>query len=278
MYSHSQEQLRQQYLSAMGVTSWLPLRELPGAASSASWEWRRNRDKETSRSASPAVEAVSASAPATSVPAPQARSELKALLAGAVDAESVRSVAAEKTAEPGVDADSASSVAQRVSPPPRQSVDPVAVTPQVRTVQAATPRFSLALLQVQDLVVVNTLPPNRPGGLNTTHRRLLAEIIAVLGRQMGSEPIEIFNWPLVHNPSLDQGPDLARQGVLARLRKLSPQAPDMIMTMGEAAAAFVPEHWADKAPARLETQSLDQLLRIPGAKRELWLQLQDYLP
>lgn len=273
MPSPAQEPLRQQYLSAMGVTSWLPLHDLPGAAPSPRWEWQRSRsDNGDSRPVRQAGEAATATV--SVAPAPQARSALKALLAGAVDPGPA------PTQTPVVSATASDTVAQGASPVPLQHVNEVAVVPAARTLREAgvTPRFSLALLQVQDLLVVNALPPNRPGGLNATHQRLLAEIVLVLGRQMGAEPIEIFNWPLVNNPTLDQGPALARQGVLARLRKLLPQAPSMIMAMGDAAIEFVPENWADTPMVRLETPSLDQLLRIPGAKRELWLQLQDYRP
>lgn len=267
--AQQQEQLRQQYLAAMGVTAWLPVRALPGAAASPVWHWS-SRDEPAVRPR-PAVQPQ----PHTQLPPQQepsvakpARADIRQLLADP----SLRSEAPPP--------------ARPAAEPPAAPAEPEAAPSVVESPsrsRAPVPRFRLALIRYSDCLVVDELPLQSLQGFSPAHRALLARILASVGLG-GSEPrVEAFAWPLVNAPHVDQGESVARGGLKTVLWRAQQGAVLPLLLLGETAAHYVldpelprtPGSWCDSgdAPWSLVSHSLGELLKVPGRKQELWQHL-----
>ncbi|MCW8884538.1 MAG: hypothetical protein OQK12_04675, partial [Motiliproteus sp.] len=215
------EQCRQQYLAAMGVTSWLPVDALPGAAPSPQWVWESEQpgsiDQQAVSGPSPESQATAANqaslsgSPATlPVTSPVAADTPRA---GAADAkrttaalqqmlssESSSSAAKSRSVEPIVPETPAvnSAPAEQLSnnsPIPESELpipkgDIVAEEPVV-------PRFRVAVLAYEDCLVVNELPLDVLQGMTTKHQQLLQRILGSIALGKGSPKVQLLAWPVV---------------------------------------------------------------------------------
>lgn len=278
-----QAEQRHEYLAAIGVTSWLPCAQLPGAPASAEWvdnfqypapeiPFSSNRSEQAraslaERPAAPAVAQKSALNPQA---AASGVSAARAAL-GLVD-EAVAPPA--PVAEPQIAA--ADEPLQPLSQPPGE-------------VDSTPPNFKLAFLRIGELLIVDSLPP-QGGSFGEQYRLISAAIARALG--VGQQPTEPFMlpWPMFASKTLDQGRAQAVIAVQHKLNKeLQAEPAKQVLLLGEAAAQMVldrqepleslraiPFTLAHGAKA-ICSQSLTEVMQLPGVKKALWRDLQPLL-
>jgi uracil-DNA glycosylase len=152
------------------------------------------------------------------------------------------------------------------------------------------PRFKLAFVLRQDLLIVDSLPPHQPQGFSRHHRALLTGITTALGAEADTELSDamMLPWPMLASRTLDQGAEEARRAVQHKLRRTleSHRRITQVLLMGEAAAHWILGETAQldtlqgrsfKLPSGLPvvvTLSLSELLRLPERKAEAWRDIQ----
>jgi hypothetical protein len=265
----AREQARHRWLEALGIDSWLPRRDLPTAAKAAPWvasfryEPVTPADGGMGKATEPAPpQRVKAAAPTPRPPRPEPVARAKI--------------------------DTATLLEQPPATPAVTLPDPPA-RPAATAVEEA-PRFKLAFLWRQDLLIVDSLPPHHPQGFSRYHHTLLSGITAALGAGADTalSDVSMLSWPTLTSRTLDQGAEEARQAVQHKLRRTLAAHPGLerVLLMGEAAA-----HWILAETAPLETLrgrrftlptgqpvvvtlSLSELLRLPERKAETWRDIQ----
>lgn len=268
----AQEQNRHRWLEALGVDSWLPRGDLPGGARVAPWvesfrypdeavadPWQEMADDSVAEEP-----VVPAAVPAVSKPVPAAP-RVK------IDTDTLLEQPRTPVARPAAVAE--------------EPVRPVAAS---RVVEP--PRFKLAFVLRQDLLIVDSLPPHQPQGFSRHHRALLTGITTALGAEADTELSDamMLPWPMLASRTLDQGAEEARRAVQHKLRRTleAHRRITQVLLMGEAAAHWILGETAPldalqgrsfKLPSGLPvvvTLSLSELLRLPERKAEAWRDIQ----
>ena len=303
----AQERLRQQYLAAMGVTSWLPRQTLPGAAPSPKWQWV---DAGTAEAES-LLSSASGASP-TSTTAVSGVSQARSALAGLMSKPS-QSAGAKKSSSSSVSVpqasvqtlpdstsatqSQASSLADTGLPRPKtEPVSDVATHPAVQATASLTrklsvragemPRFRLALVAFQHCLVVTELPLRHSQPWSGDHQTLLYAIVAAVGldgARQGTPNYREFHWPLDPAAAFDQSEAVARHALEVELAEVRSPGQRALLLMGASAAQYLLPLDHSVEPAVLlgnEQQQilcchgLNEVLRLPGHKAELWRQLQ----
>jgi len=300
------EQLRHQYLEAMGVSSWLPRQQLSGARPSPDWVFEftypDNGVVEASAGERTAAN-VSSSAPLATPAevkkaAAQARSDLAASLGGLdsaadkvkpasklVTADHSHAVVVTEANATPVKIDSSLSAPVVIEQRPNA---PIEVSMPKADNQQQEP-FKLAFMAFQDCLVVDSLPPRSHQG-SKQHHILLDKILRSIGLQGGIADQFLLPWPMVQSRSLDQGSEQARLTVQHKLAKsLQQNKVAQVLLLGEAAAQMVLERGEPLDQLRgmlfslrsdvktLASASLTEMIAVPGCKRDVWCDLQPLL-
>ena len=252
------QSLRHEYLDAMGITSWLPRRQLQAARPTPDWVfefcWPEQAPAGTAQSsggpsatggAQPAAQAM-VSPEASRAAAKQARAELNASLSGE-PVQPVRSpVASAPPTENIVPVDVASIVTAAV-PTPISEPEYVSAaeldSPADKSVQAP---FKLSFMSYGDCLVIDSLPPHarQSASQADTHQQILLDkILRSIGLKGGTVAnYYMLPWPMFASKSLDQGPEQARMTVQHKLKKtLEKQPVPVVLLLGQAAAQMVLE-------------------------------------
>jgi hypothetical protein len=263
----AQEQNRHRWLEALGVDSWLPRGNLPGAAEIAPWveSFCYPDDAQADAWLEDVAESVEEQAVPASTPAP-------------------KPVAARARIDTDTLLDQRPAAVPKATPVER----PVRTAPTSTVVEA--PRFKLAFVLRQDLLIVDSLPPHQPQGFSRHHRALLTGITTALGAEADTELSDamMLPWPMLASRTLDQGAEEARRAVQHKLRRTleSHRRITQVLLMGEAAAHWILGETAQldtlqgrsfKLPSGLPvvvTLSLSELLRLPERKAEAWRDIQ----
>jgi len=269
MTAAAREQDRHRWLEALGVDSWLPRGALPGAATPAAWvadfrypaeeshDWQAaEEDYEQPDSVSPAAAPESTRTPAARRPV--------------IDTEGL--------------------LTPRDNPPARAPAEAAPARPAGGTTADEIPRFKLAFLLRQDLLIIDSLPPHQRQGFSRDHRTLLAGITRALGVRAEAElsDASLVSWPMLTSRTLNQSMAEAQAAVRRKLeRTLKVQAGiERVLLMGEAAARWILEESSplDELQGRtftlsadlpaVVTLSLTELLRLPERKAEAWRDVQ----
>lgn len=264
------EQLRHQYLEAMGISSWLPRQQLSGARATPDWVFEftypdcavteaRGSERGSVQSASSVPLATPAEVKKA---AAQARSDLAASLGGldtaankvkpkpgikpaAAPSETVAgSVVGSMDRAAPVSADSRLKPAEMVEQRPDTSIE--VNMPEVRMPKADGKHqepFKLAFMAYQDCLVVDSLPPRSRQGVSPQHQILLDKILRSIGLLGGAGTDQfMLPWPMFASRSLDQGAEQARLTVQHKLAKsLQHNKVSQVILLGEAAARMVLE-------------------------------------
>jgi hypothetical protein len=148
------------------------------------------------------------------------------------------------------------------------------------------PRFKLALVAYPHCMVITELPLRHAQPWSDSHQRLLGEIVAAIGlADRGQHPSNYreFHWPLDPAASFDQSESVARHALEVELDSMRQPEQQALLLMGRSAAQYllpvdsVPESGVlveiNHLPA-LCCHGLNEVLRLPGLKAELWRQLQ----
>ena len=295
-----EQSLRNQYLETMGIVSFLPRRQLPGARPTPDWVWEYcwpESGSDQSQGGSEGSTAGSFINPADrAIAAKQARAELSASFGSPVVDKP------EKVAVPPV--------SQPLSPP-KPAHAPVPVTeilevaqPEAIAIDLPEPAeqteqkpFKLAFMAYKDCLVIDSLPPvssaNRQGSgqADAHHQILLDKILRSIGFVGGSAgDYYTLPWPMFASKSLDQGAEQARLTVQHKLKKSLEKAPvKTVLLLGESAAQMVLERAESLEQLRgmlfslrsdvktLASASLTEMMMVPGCKRDVWSDLQPLL-
>ncbi|MEH6469832.1 MAG: hypothetical protein V7752_01165 [Halopseudomonas sp.] len=287
-----QEQLRQQYLAAMGVTPWLPRQVLPGAAPSPVWRWRAAELDASTVSGSLATPATSTAAgPAASERALPNKAPLRQLLSGQSEAApATEQAVTERVADSSQTSPSPSLATAPVATAlVKEAVASTAVPAQGRdtdTSASVIPRFRLAMVSYQHCLVVTELPTSRSQSWSDQHQQLLDAIVVAVGlagASQASSGISEFQWPLDPLAKFDQSEPIARRALELELTRVRQPEQQALLLMGQAAFRYLlPLDHDQTAGQLIECQQqpalccygLNEVLRIPGLKAELWRQLQ----
>ncbi|MFW1676639.1 hypothetical protein ACFVYJ_02500 [Pontibacter sp. JAM-7] len=259
-----QTRLKHQYLEAMGVTSWLPRCQLPGAAPSADWVKDFRYPGPDIPFTSPASSGIQQPDQAEPRPASGARAALAALGAAPDAAVEVKSV----------------------SPPVQQSPDQAeSGLAAVPVAEDITPTFKLAFFRVGNCLVVDSLPP-QGGAFSATYQRLARAIVHSLQLQGETSEPDLMPWPMFASKTLDQRWPEAAKSVAYKLHKELQQPTRAVLLCGEAAAQMVLQRQdaldelqgilfsLPTSAKAIAGPSLSELMHVPGAKKTLWQALQ----
>ncbi|WP_432697612.1 hypothetical protein ACQUQP_04480 [Marinobacterium sp. YM272] len=281
--SVTREQHRHDYLSAIGITSWLPRTALPGAAPSADWVsgfvhgqedvWD-SEEPDSVEPAQAAREAVATAAPETAPLMPSAAGqEARAAARASLDLE----MAAETKSKPKPAAQQA--VSKDEMEAPRVSARP---GPRVEA-----PRVKLAFVLAGDLLVVDSLPPAGRQGFGQQHQRLLRGILTALGQSEAPSDASLLSWPVLAGASLNQGPDELAKAVARKLELTLALKPVRgALLLGESAAQWLlgREEGLDVLRgirftlqggiACVASHSLSEALQLPEMKAGIWRDIQ----
>ena len=268
-----EQSLRNQYLETLGIVSWLPRRQLPGARSTPDWVWEYCwPEKEL---AALADDAQGSSTTPILTPADramasrQARAELSASFGSEQKAASATTVSADAAAPPTQPAP------DKVAPTPApvttrsaavapaktqidagaddisRSSEPVDLHLSSAPDQTEQKPFKLAFMVYQDCLVIDSLPPvsassralHNSAQADAHHQILLDKILRSVGLT-GGTTTEYYTlpWPMFASKSLDQGAEQARLTVQHKLKKSLQKTPvQTVLLLGESAAQMVLE-------------------------------------
>ncbi|MEH6824125.1 MAG: hypothetical protein V7629_09485 [Motiliproteus sp.] len=297
MIAIQQEQLRQQYLAAIGVTLWLPRRALPGAAASPTWRCQAARSGAGAR-----LEAAVTDASAdSSAPRPVANTaQIRELLPRPVEAGSAAAlvhpsavtappvsqaaaIAAELQSSATVETDARVKPGAEVVAQVKQGLES-GLGPKVAA--STVPRFRLAMIGYSNCMVVTELPTSQAQAWSGQHQQLLDAILTAVGLGDGSQAsanVCEFKWPLDPLARFDQSAPIARHALQVAVAREQQAAHSVLLLMGSSAQQYLLPPEQDVAQGQLIDyqgrsalccHGLNEVLRLPGLKAELWRQLQ----
>ena len=254
---------RSRYLRALGVDVYVPREPLPGAAIAEPLAWDVAFTTPTATAAASVRQALTASVGASA--SSEAALSTHRELADAQLHASTMPVARAALAELQVDARPAGRSRLAASDAP----EPVEVVADVA--RAAVPRFSILVARCDNGIVVIDEGP-RPGQRRADHARLLGNLLFALYRRPISMELDLFVWPMVKNPLVDQSEQAARESFGAYLqRQCSLANGKRLVALGAG-----PTQWLNSDPSFhvVTGISLWRCLADGGAKQTLWQQLQ----
>lgn len=283
-----QEQLRHQYLEALGISSWLSTAELPGAAPSPDWvddfqypapeiPFQSNRAADARAALGIASADAKSSTPAVSSAPTTANTPNKA----STSATMLEARAALGLGEP--EAEQSTAPADTTVSDTENAVDKPAST------RMETPNFKLAFMRVGEVLVIDSLPP-QGGTFTENYQALASAICASLGERSQAVAAFMLPWPMFASKTLDQSYPQAVIAVQHKLSKELKAAPvKLVLLFGEAAAQMVMKRdepldqlrgiaFALRSDIKaLATSSLTEAMQLPGVKKQIWHDLQPVL-
>ncbi len=304
-----EQQLRHQYLDAMGIVSWLPREQLPGALPTPDWVWEFCSLPEDLQ---PQTAQPSPSATGTSTAAPRPQNSQQNQQAAQQARAALAASLGDKTAEKTAPVPKVQKADARVEEVVQQVVDKTAALPEAapaldkafdatniaapdaaaeaETDSEVQAPFKLAFVSFGDCLVVDTLPPQSRQGLSLQHQSLLDKILRSVGLQGGQGDVFLLPWPMFASKTLDQGATQARKAVMHKLNKsLATQPVSQVLLFGEAAAQMIIQRSEPLDQLRgilfslrsdvkvLASASLSEMMTVPGCKKDVWRDLQPLL-
>lgn len=244
------EPWRSHYLHALGIDVYLPRVILPGAKPSTQCEWDLPAPPETPAQAETDI------SPIDDIDAARGAAPEFAARAAAAAPEPPTGARM-----PVLDEPRAQRREPRATPAPRPSGS------------AAIPRFAFSVVSTDGALVVDEAPPG--GAARADYLRLLGNLLFALNGGNAKPALDVFIWPMVKNPQIDQSADAAREALAAYLQKqVHNRAIRTVLLLGENA-----QHWlAESARRQLGATcavsvSAWPCLRDAAAKRRLWRDL-----
>jgi hypothetical protein len=268
-----QEQLRHQYLEAMGISSWLPCAKLPGAMESPEWV----NDFQY---------------PAPEIPFESDRSQQARANLNQSNTE-FKKASAEQASQSIAALNKVITSDEPIAPSnPQPVVEPVAEVPESETQPrefAPPPNFKIAFQKIGSALVIDSLPP-QGGNFSANYQKLSNAIVNSLGISGElSEPF-MLPWPIFASKTLDQSRE---QAVIAVQHKLSKELHKgdlkMVILFGESAAQMVLDRQESLEEVSgilmtlsggvktIASASLTEAMQLPGVKKQIWKDLQPML-
>ncbi|WP_415896993.1 hypothetical protein [Neptuniibacter sp. QD57_21] len=268
-----QEQLRHQYLDAMGISSWLPCAPLAGAKPSPDW-----------------VDDFQYPAPEIPFDSPNRSQQQNVASTAPVSRksspETMQQGMSEARAALGLVSEEVNKPASKPVVPIAEGSDVVAEPDEVQTQeQDEAPVFKLVFQRIGSVLIVDSLPP-QGGNFANNYQQLAAAIVAALGRSGPAGAAFMLPWPMFASKTLDQGYKQALSAVQHKLSKeLQTEEVQTVLLFGEAAAQMVMDRkesleelkgisFTIKSGVKaIATYSLTEAMQLPGIKRQIWLDL-----
>lgn len=272
------EQLRHQYLAALGVTSWLPRAQLPAAPASPDWVASFIYDETSADSLYDETDDLAVdSLEVTAAPVAPVTAETLDL---------VPSRPSERVAVP--EAPLQARAVAEVEPQERLPV--IELAPQADVDKA--PRFRLSFWVFEEVLVVDTLPPQSRGIIpDKGYQTLCSNLLRAMGyaSELQAENYKLA-WPMLAGETLSQGKEEALKAVHYKLNKILDNAsPRLMLLLGESAAQLIMKRDESIEDMRglvfsftsqiraISTHSLTQMMQIPECKKDVWKDLQKVL-
>ncbi|MGI0117082.1 hypothetical protein [Zooshikella sp. RANM57] len=285
------EQQRQEYLKAMGITSWYSRYSLARALPSNPLLWADaspSSKAQIDAAVTETIESYEGASTTTSLPnlhgllhTPNNREEkhpiqkqtavLSQQLKSAINTEDNPSLNVKNTTQ----VESKNKVTDTSS---AQSTAKVSKQP--------VPTFRLAICTCEDALIITDLPYSSREGFTQNHQNLLMNMLSALNWSPSLQNINIFSWPFTHQQMIDQHQQIALDA-LSRYLVCHYQFSDCsnVLLLGRDAAEYTLNKNKPFEQLRglqkssngkqriVVTHSVDELLKIPQYKRETWADL-----
>ncbi len=256
---------RQEYLSSMGIQSYFPRYVLPAAKSSKQCEWPEKLSEDTSEKLSdePKIniefkQAIESQPASTSRP----KEDHAAITKTLTEVEKVEKVVKVVKEEKGEKEEKEEKVEK---PETNTAIEEV--------------RFQLAIIYVNTdtLVLISRPYMQASNSLSAVQQQLFSNIFNALyqGPVSLNSDIKPFLWPFSEASHMEKDGQAAKASLGAYLEQLKTKHSfTRLILMGEKIAQFVEA--SDKHELTV-CRSLDEMLKMPKFKREVWLQLKTKL-
>ena len=239
---------RQAYLEAMGIDSYFPRVQLPGALASPVCDMSEAAVSETPQQA--AIAAANSEEQHTTIPPspPPVKSAEGPRAAQAVLGNVVDDIAKHRPPTPAK---------------PKRS----------EAVESASdiPHFALTIAKSQSgiLIIDDGIQPDQD---YTEYLRLLQNILFAVGAGKQALQLDPFVWPMMKTAQFDQSAEAARQTLSVYINKLIEDlSVRYVLVMGEQAQSYIT---ANDQVSCIHTLSGLRLLSEPALKRQVWQDLQ----
>lgn len=253
------EALRLEYLQAIGITSYFPRLQLPGAP--------------------------------VSVIVDQPVGEPESHRADAVEAVSVKPTvtASEPALAPPVPAPRTAHISKQATV---GKTEPVIASVRAKQEKEEVRLQLLCIRACDNLAVLNAMPHIGSGQLSPRHSTLLANLLSACGITVGNMLVEDkpFRWPMVTGLHVDNSRRAAAAALSSYLQqKLADWQFGKLLVMGEEVVTRIftnggqeegashPKHSLEREDWQvIYTRSLDELLHRPELKKEAWAQIRKH--
>jgi len=276
--SVQQARIQAAYLDQLGIQQWMPRQILPAAKPSPDWVYRFAHPADL---LGDDVEMMQALAPQAHKPVePHAERRAITQIGEALE------VSAPDEAEVGSSNIRRAAVAELTADESSKEPQTSPTTSVKRSFEPA-PRYKIVMARAGRLLLIDNLPIRAREGFSNKHKRLLAGIVQALGESPQSITLPItLEWPMLAGKTLDQGPHEARKHVQRQLSFMQKESGlETVILFGEGLANWVVGEGVDETHGQLlplqqsglnylTTQSLSQALNMPGAKQQIWSDLQ----
>jgi hypothetical protein len=276
--SVQQARIQAAYLDQLGIQQWMPRQILPAAKPSPDWVYRFAHPADL---LGDDVEMMQALAPQAHKPVePHAERRAITQIGEALE------VSAPDEAEVGSSNIRRAAVAELTADESSKEPQTSPTTSVKRSFEPA-PRYKIVMARAGRLLLIDNLPIRAREGFSNKHKRLLAGIVQALGESPQSITLPItLEWPMLAGKTLDQGPHEARKHVQRQLSFMQKESGlETVILFGEGIANWVVGEGVDETHGQLlplqqsglnylTTQSLSQALNMPGAKQQIWSDLQ----
>ena len=276
--SVQQARIQAAYLDQLGIQQWMPRQILPAAKPSPDWVYRFAHPADLLGDDEEVMQALAPQAHKPVEPHAERRAITQigeALEVSAPDEAEVGSSNIRRAAVADLTADESSKEPQ-TSP-----------TTSVKRSFEPAPRYKIVMARAGRLLLIDNLPIRAREGFSNKHKRLLAGIVQALGESPQSITLPItLEWPMLAGKTLDQGPHEARKHVQRQLSFMQKESGlETVILFGEGLANWVVGEGVAETHGQLQplqqselsyltTQSLSQALNMPGAKMQIWSDLQ----
>lgn len=278
--SVQQARIQAAYLDQLGIQQWMPRQILPAAKPSPDWVYRFAHPADLLGEDDEIMQAL---APQAHKPVePHAERRAITQIGEALEISAPDDVGAEVNSSNVRRA----AVAELTADESSKEGQPASVSSVKRSVEPA-PRYKIVMARAGRLLLIDNLPIRAREGFSNRHKRLLAGIVQALGESPQSITLPItLEWPMLAGKTLDQGPHEARKHVQRQLSFLQKESGlETIILFGEGLANWVVGEAVVETQGQLQplhqtglnylvTQSLSQALNMPGAKQQIWSDLQ----
>ena len=278
--SVQQARIQAAYLDQLGIQQWMPRHILPAAEPSPDWVYRFTHPADLLGDIEDSMQALVPQAHKSVEP----HAERRAI---AQIGEALEATAPEEIGDKVDTSKARSSAVAELTADASVTERPTNAVSSVKRNIEPAPRYKIVMARAGRFLLIDNLPIRAREGFSNKHKRLLAGIVQALGESPQSITLPItLEWPMLAGKTLDQGPREARKHVQRQLSFMQKEPGlEAVILFGEGLANWVVGEGVVESQGQLQplqstglnyliTQSLSQALNMPGAKQQIWSDLQ----